>query len=166
MRLFGLLFVMTVAVLGASPALAFECVPGRFVGKSWAVNAAYHDKDANLAVAKKGPVCELTFTSAAMGASEVWDIRDNKLTQRELDAAGKTKLAYEATLEVRGGIEGYYVSCKEGKCDASGDPRNFWRLENKGTKIVYSFWGIDAAKAGDPKTAARKRVEYTFTPSP
>ena len=96
---------------------------------------------------------------------EVWELRDNRLRQRELDAEGKEKLAYGATLEVRRGVEGYYVDCKDGKCDA-GDPRDYWRLENKGTKIVYTLWGVDPAAKGDPKASARKRVEYTFTPSP
>ena len=157
-------FVLVVLMLPAA-AHAFDCVPGRYAGKSWSINPSYHDKEVNLVVAKKGPVCELAFTSAAMGASEVWELRDNKLRQRELDAEGKEKLAYGATLEVRRGVEGYYVDCKDGKCDA-GDPRDFWRLENKGTKIIYALWGIDPSKAGDPKASARKRVEYTFTPSP
>ena len=166
MRFFCLLIFTAAIIFGASSAAAFECVPGRYAGKSWSVNEAMHGKDVFAVVVQGKDRCELRFSSAGLGADEIWELSGNKLVQRELDSSGKEKLVYGATLEVRGGVEGYYVDCRpEGSCDGETDPRNFWRIENKGKGIVYSYWGVDPAKSVDSKASPRKRLEYTFSPS-
>lgn len=164
-----LLTALVSSALAPSVAAGFECQPGRYVGKAWSVNEAYHNKEVNVTVMKKGEACEFRFKGPSTAADEIWELSGNKLVQRELDAAGKEKLSYGATLEVRRGVEGYYVNCGKGgtsACDAGVDPRHYWRVENKNGRIVYSLWGVDPERAGDPRAAARKRIEYTFTPAP
>ena len=154
------------AVSLPAAAFPFECKPGRYDGKSWSVNEALHGKEVSVLVVGGSERCEFRFRGAKPGAGEIWELSGNKLVQRELDESGKEKISYGATLEVRGGVEGYYIDCKdEGPCDAGADRRSFWRIENKGNGIVYSFWGVSPEKAGDTKERARKRIEYRFSPS-
>lgn len=166
----GLLLTALISTAVApSVAVGFECQPGRYLGKAWSVNETYHGKDVSVTVVKKGEACEFRFKSPSTGADEIWELSNNKLTQRELDAMGKERLTYGATLEVRKGVEGYFVNCgKDGgsACDAGVDHRHFWKIENKGGKIVYSFWGVDPDKVGDLRSQPRKRIEYTFSPAP
>lgn len=164
-----LLTALVSSLLPPATALGFECQPGRYAGKAWSVNEAYHNREVTVAVARKGELCEFRFKSPSAGADEIWELSGNKLVQRELDAAGKEKVKYGATLEVRRGVEGYYVNCAQGaaaQCEAGADPRHFWRIENKNGRIVYSLWAVDPEKAVDPRAQARKRIEYTFSPVP
>jgi len=174
-RTSALLPALAVALIAAN-AQAFDCVPGRYLGKSWSTSESLHAKDVSLMVVRqpeaKGAApaaaekqrCEMKFSIPSSGVKEVWELSGAKLVQREFDSQGKEKVSYGATLEVRKGVEGFYLDCKgEAGCDAGGHPRNYWRIENKGRDIVYTYWGADPAKAG---SEARKRLEYRFTPSP
>lgn len=164
-------FVLAALAVAGVPATAaaWDCVPGRYVGTTWSVHEGLHEKEVTLVVSKQKEACELRFKSAATGADEIWEMSGNTLLQRELDATGKEKLKYGATLEVRSGTEGYYVNCAEGgksACDAGVDSRSFWKIEGKGSKVVYSLWGVDPAKRGDSAAPVRKRIEYIFSPAP
>ena len=174
-RMFALLIAFA-AAFAAADAQAFDCVPGRYLGKSWSTSESLHGKDVSLLIVRQPEAkgaspaaaekqrCEMKFSIPSSGVEEVWELSGNRLLQREFDAQGKEKVSYGATLEVRKGVEGFYLDCKgEAGCDAKGDPRNYWRLENKGRDIVYTYWGADPAKAG---SEVRKRLEYRFTPSP
>ena len=84
------------------------------------------------------------------------------LKQTEFDAKGKRVKSYGATLEVRKGVEGYYIDCPDGACEYGIDSRYFWRIQTPGKKIIYSVWGVAPEKQSDPKARAGKRHEYTF----
>lgn len=167
------MLLVVMAFFISSSAHAFDCKPGRYVGKSWSANEVLHNKEVIVVVAKKpssniSPAkgeegCEFKFKMLSTGADEIWELYGNKLIQQELDSNGKEKLSYAATLEVRGGIEGYYINCED-KCEGNADRRSFWKIENKNEKIVYTLWGVDPNKAEDPNAAIRKRVEYVFIP--
>jgi hypothetical protein len=156
--------VFFLTVLVSATCHAFECVPGSYKGKMWSVSQPLHGHAAELAVTKNADGwCVMRFKSPAAGADEIWELKDNKLSQVEIDKDGKETARYGATLEVRNGEEGYYINCKDGTCDTGVDSRYFWRIVSSGNKIVYSVWGVAPDKQSDPKAKARKRHEYTFT---
>jgi hypothetical protein len=153
---------LVLAVLPAS-AQAFDCVPGNYSGKTWSVSKPLNAHRATLIISKRGDWCVMRFDCPAAGAREIWEMKENKLKQVELDASGKETMGYGATLEVRGGVEGYYIDCPGGSCDAGVDSRYFWRIKSKGNRIVYTVFGVAPDKQSNPKAKARKRHEYTFT---
>jgi hypothetical protein len=142
---------------------AFDCVPGSYSGKTWSVTKPLNAHRATLSVSKRGDWCVMRFDCPACDAREIWELRDNKLKQVEIDVAGKEMQGYGATLEVRGGVEGYYIDCPGGSCDAGVDKRYFWRVKSKGNRIVYTVFGVAPDKQSNPKAKARKRHQYTFT---
>jgi len=162
MRSLAAIATLILAVLPVS-AHAFDCVPGSYSGKTWSVTTPLHGHSATLSVTERDGWCVMRFECPAAGAREIWELKENKLKQVEIDASGKETQGYGATLEVRGGVEGYYIDCPGGTCDAGVDSRYFWRITSKGNRIVYSVWGVAPELQSDPKAKARKRHEYTFT---
>jgi hypothetical protein len=152
-------------LLAALPASvhAFDCVPGNYSGKTWSVTKPLGGHSATLGVSKRGDWCVMRFDCPAADAREIWELKENKLKQVEIDAAGKEIQGYGATLEVRDGVEGYYIDCPGGSCDAGVDSRYFWRISSRGNRIIYSVFGVAPDKQSNPKTKAKKRHEYTFT---
>ncbi len=164
MRSFAAIAAFVLAVLPVS-AQAFDCVPGSYAGKTWSVTQPLNGLSATLNVAERDGWCTMRFDCPAAGAREVWELKENKLRQVELDASGKQLQKYGATLEVRKGVEGYYIDCPGGACDAGVDSRYFWRIRSSGDRIVYTVFGVAPEKQSDPKARAAKRHEYTFTRS-
>ncbi len=146
----------------SSIASAWECTPGAYSGKTWSVTKELSGFPATLAVTKSGEMCVLKLSSPGAGLSEEWELTGNKLVQKEYYKDGKKAKEYGATLEVRNGVEGYYIDCKDGECDAGADSRYFWRFATPGNKIIYSVWGVAPEKQSNPSEKAKKRHEYTF----
>jgi len=142
---------------------AFDCAPGRYEGRTWSVTKPLSGHAATLTVTERDGLCVMRFDCPSAGARELWELKENKLRQVELDASGKEVQKYGATLEVRDGVEGYYIDCKGGTCDAGVDSRYFWRIRSSGNKIIYSVWGVAPDRQSDLKVRATKRHEYTFT---
>ncbi|MFH0798919.1 MAG: hypothetical protein V2A66_01915 [Pseudomonadota bacterium] len=164
-----LLALSIIATAHPAPLSALECVPGRYAGKTWSANEALHGKEVTLVVTKQKDACNMRFKSPSAKTEEMWELAGNHLVQRDLNEKGKEVSKYGATLEVREGVEGYFIDCAADAtkgCDGGADRRTYWRIETKGKNIIYSVWGVDPAKASDPKAAVRKRIEYTFTPAP
>lgn len=162
MRVAIITFLLALFIPASS--FAFECVPGDYKGKMWSVSKSLHGHTATLQVTKGADgVCAMRFRSPVAGVEEIWELKDNKLSQVEIDKEGKETMRYGATLEVRGGEEGYYINCPNDACDAGVDSRYFWRIKSTGNRIVYSVWGVPPDKQSNLKAKSRKRHEYTFT---
>jgi len=160
--------VLAAAALVAAMAIsqgahAWTCAPGKYSGRTWSVTKQLSGHSATLDVVERGGECVMRFRSPSAGLDEEWILTNRRLVQRELDAKGKVAREYAATLEVRGGVEGYYVDCGGKGCKADIDSRYFWRIRTPGKRIVYSVWGVAPDKQSDPKAKAKKRHEYTFT---
>lgn len=162
MRIIPIAAALIVSIYPAT-SFAFKCVPGEYRGKTWSVTKPLHGYAATLRVMERDGWCVMRFNCPGAGAREIWEIKENKLKQVELDAGGKEVQGYGATLEVRKGVEGYYIDCPGGACDAGVDRHYFWRIRTPGNKIIYSVWGVAPEKQSNPKSKARKRHEYTFT---
>ncbi len=161
--------ILIITILWPHAAQAIECKPGRFIGTTWSVNQKLHKKQATLVVTKQGDACVFRFKCPDAGVDEIWEWKGNRLVQRELDADGKEIALYHATLLVRDGVEGFYIDCPQGAgmpCEGGADARSFWTITTPDRKIIYQAWSVDPKRASDPKAKARKRYEYTFTPSP
>ncbi|MBN1283007.1 MAG: hypothetical protein JXA24_04460 [Proteobacteria bacterium] len=162
-RIIGPLVAVALLCL-AGEAMAWECVPGNYQGKTWSVTKELNGLDATLTVSRDKGMCRMKFTTQDGSMNEVWDMGDNRIRQLEYRSDGKKAREYGATLEVRDGVEGYYIDCAEKGCDAGADSRYFWRIQTPGKKIIYSVWGVAPEKQSDPAEKAKKRHEYTFTP--
>ena len=154
-------FVLVAFVL-PQQALAWTCTPGQYEGKTWSVTKALGGHAATLAVSNRGEMCVLRFKCPAAGLDELWELTGRHLKQTEFNAKGKRVKGYGATLEVRKGVEGYYIDCPGGACEDGIDGRYFWRVRTSGKRIIYSVWGVAPEKQSDPKAKAKKRHEYTF----
>ena len=161
-RMFAMMIFIAAGVLPLL-ASAWECTPGAYSGKTWSVTKDLSGFPATIAVTKSGETCRFKLSSPDTGLNEEWELTGNRLIQREYYQNGKKAKEYGATLEVRKGVEGYYIDCRDGKCDAGADSRYFWRIAAPGKKIVYSVWGVSPEKQSDPNAKAQKRHEYTFT---
>ncbi len=163
MRMALVSIFILVSTLLYGVAHAFECLPGKYEGKTWSVTKPLNGHSATLDVSEEGGWCSLRFKIPSIGVEELWRIKDNKLEQKEFGESGKEVASYGATLRVRDGLEGYYVDCDGGSCDAGADSRYFWRLTSSGRRVVYSVWGVAPELQSNPKAKPRKRHEYTFT---
>ena len=158
------LLLITMVLLWASPVIA--CPTGLWNGKATSAIPSINGKAVTLQVSTGSNLCLMRFECPDAGMKEIWELKGNRLTQREIDGKGKVKEHYGATLEVRKGVEGYYLDCppdrKDKGCDAGGDPRTFWRIDDRSGIIKYEMWGVDPAKGSNKSQRAVKRITYTF----
>jgi len=158
-----LIIASIIFILLPSSALALECNTGEYKGMTWSVTRPLGGQAASLIVSLKDGWCEMRLSIPSASINEIWKLKNNKLQQVDLDTKGNEKLGYGATLEVRKGVEGYYIDCPGGVCDAGVDSRYFWTLKAPGNMIVYTVWGVAPDKQSNPKAKAQRRHEYTFT---